>query len=201
MTARPAHLTTRDAPATVTIRGTISDPSGYPLAGITIVLFADGRDHGPPLGITTTDDVGGYRFARVHTMAGAEFRVEATDESGAHVFTRSSVTIGSGIPPEHHTIMPIAAYVQGRVYAHDGTGPAQPGGRVCVTAAGENTVQTVYVSARGRFRLGGLPSGTYTVAFEDGDLADPDARRTKVTVAAGSTTTIEDQFLNHRPAS
>jgi hypothetical protein len=196
-----AQLTTTVAPATVTIMGTISDPSGYPLAGVTIALFEAGRDGHAPLGTTTTDDVGGYRFPRVRAAAGDDYRVEATDDSGAHVFTCSSVTIGPDTSTTHHATMPVAGYIQGRVTTQDD---------VCVTAAGESTVQAVYVSVRGTFRLGGLPAGTYALAFHDSTLAfadqyynnvriddAADAHPTRVTVTAGRTTTIEDQVLSH----
>ena len=193
-----ARLTTTVASAPVTIMGTTSDPSGYPLAGMTIALFDAWREEGARLDTTTTDDVGGYRFGWVPGTTGEEYRIEATDESGAHVFTHASVTIGPGITTTHHTTMPVAGYIQGKVTTQDGTAPAQPGGHVCVTAAGENTVQTVYVSAKGAFRLGGLPSGTFTVTLDD----ETSGQSTTVTVAvtAGSTTTIDDQVLNHEPA-
>jgi hypothetical protein len=210
MTARLERLTGTVAPATVTIMGTISDPSGYPLAGITIVLFEDGRDEGTRFGTATTDDVGGYRFARVRAMAGDDYRVEATDDSGAHVSTCASFKIGPDITTMHHATMPIAGYIQGKVTTQNGTAPAQPGRHVCVTAAGETTVQAVYISVNGKFRLGGLPAGKYALAFHDSDLAFADqcysnvridddacAGSTKVTVTAGDTTTIEDQVLNH----
>ena len=92
MTAELARPTPA-APATITITGTISDPGGYPLAGITVALFEGGRDEdGMRLDTTTTDDVGGIPVRSGSTpRPGDDFRVEATDDSGAHVFTRSSL--------------------------------------------------------------------------------------------------------------
>ncbi len=149
------------------------------------------------LDTTTTDDVGGYRFARVHATAGDDYRVEARDDSGAHVFTCSTFTIGSD-GTTHHTTMPVAGYVQGTVVVQDGS-TTQPATHVCVTAAGENVVQAVNVSAKGTFRIGGLPAGKYTLLFHDDVHLDDavSAHWMSVTVAAGRTTTIEDQVLPH----
>ena len=191
MTARPEHPATTAAPATITIKGTVSDPSGYPLAGVAIVLFDDTT----PLGSTTTDDVGGYRFTRVSASAGAEHRIEATDETGAHIATSSRCTIGPGATTTHDATMAIAGYVQGTVTTQDGASPAQPATHVCVTAAVADTIHVAYVSATGRFRLGGLPAGTCTVTFEDSDRAETVAHSATVTVNAGRTTTVEDQVL------
>ena len=70
---------------------------------------------------------------------------------------------------------------------------------MCVTAAGEDVVQAVNVSAKGTFRIGGLPAGKYTLLFHDDVHRDDavSAHWMSVTVAAGRTTTIEDQVLPH----
>jgi hypothetical protein len=212
MTARLAPPTRTAAPAAITVSGTISDPGGYPLAGITVALFEGGPVEGSRLGTTTTDDSGAYRFGRVPAVVGADdYRVEATDDSGAHVFTRSSVTIGAGGLATHPLTMPLAGYVQGRVITPGGADPARPVAHVCVTAAGQHTTQAVAVSVLGRFRLGGLPPGRYALAFHDseGRYADQwydnvrvgstsQVHPTAVTVVAGETTTIHDQVLAAR---
>ena len=145
--------------ASATITGTVSDPSGYPLAGITVVLFEGGRgEEVMRLDTTTTDDIGGYRFTRVHATAGDDCRVEATDESGAHVSTCSTFAVGADATT-HHTTMSVAGQVQGTVVVQDGS-TTRPATHVCVTAAGENVVQAVNVSAKGTFRIGGLAAGS-----------------------------------------
>jgi hypothetical protein len=193
--ARPTPV----ASATTTITGTVSDPGGYPLAGITIVLFEGGRgEDGMRLDTTTTDDIGGYRFTRVHATAGDTFRVEATDDSGGHVSTCSTFTVGTAATTLH-TTMPVAGHVQGTVVIQDGA-TTRPATQVCVTAAGEDVVQAVNVSANGTFRIGGLPAGKYTLLLHDDVHLDTvSAHWLSVTVAAARTTTIEDQVLPNAP--
>ncbi len=200
MTTELARPTTPVVPATVSVAGTISDPGGYPLAGIEIALYEVGSDDGVRLDTTITDDVGGYRFARVRATAGDDYRLEARDDSGAHVFTCSTFAIGSD-PTTHHTIMPVAGYVQGKVFTQNGSTPAQPATHVSVTAAGAYVVQAVNVSAKGTFRIGGLPAGKYTLLFHDDVHLDDavSAHWMSVAVAAGRTTTIEDRVLPLSP--
>ena len=49
-----ALATTSAVPTTGTITGTISDPSGYPLAGITIQLWDNGAVEGSLVATATT---------------------------------------------------------------------------------------------------------------------------------------------------
>ncbi|KQV75117.1 hypothetical protein ASC61_08940 [Aeromicrobium sp. Root344] len=196
MTA-PVGLTTTLAPSTVAITGTISDPEGYPLAGILVALFANGRDEGVRVETATTDDIGGYRFTRIHTTVGDDYRVETTDPSGAHVFSRSIVTITSGPTTTHHRTVQVAGHIQGTVTTRDAH-RLQSGTEVCVTASGVGAVHAVNVSARGRFRIGGLPAGEYALTFHDSNPRSAAAPPVLVTVAAGRTTTIEDQVLPPR---
>jgi len=197
MTA-PVGLTTTLAATTVAITGTISDPEGYPLAGITVALFAHGRDEGTRMDTTTTDDVGGYRFARIHTKVGDDYRVEVTDLSGAHVFARSILTINSGPTTTHHQTIQVAGHIQGTVRTQDDTARLQSGTEVCVTATGQHAAHAVNVSARGRFRIGGLAAGRYAVTLHASDPRLADLPPTLVTVTAGRTTTLEDQVLPRR---
>ena len=188
MTVHPMRPTTIVALSAV-VTGTISDPSGYPLAGITVALFTEGRDEGTRLGTTMTDDVGGYRFTRRHPDVGDDYRVEATDHTGAHVSTSVAVTIDPARATPQDLTMPLAGYVQGAV-----VGREQPATDVCVTASGEHATQAAYVSANGTFRIGGLPPGEYEVTFQDDDLAAGDP--VTVSVTAGRTTTVGDQVID-----
>jgi len=144
-----------------------------------------------------TDDVGGYRFTRVPAVPGEAFRVEAMDESGAHVSTSTTFTLDAGSATQHHTTMQVAGYLQGTVTTGPGTAASEPPMRVCVTAAGQSTFQSVYVSVRGTFRIGGLPAGNYAVVFHDETPRDDEvgAHWTTVSIAAGRTMTLEDQEL------
>lgn len=188
MTVHPMRPTTNVALSPI-VTGTISDPSGYPLAGITVALFTEGRDEGTRLDTTTTDDVGGYRFTRRHPVEGDAYRIEATDPTGAHVFTRLIVTIDPARATPQDLTMPVAGYVQGTV-----SGRELPATDVCVTASGAHATQAAYVSAKGTFRIGGLPPGEYAVAFQDEELVAHEPLM--VSVTAGRTTTIEHQLID-----
>jgi len=171
------------------VTGTISDPSGYPLAGITVALFTEGRDEGTRLDTTTTDDVGGYRFTRRHPVTSDDYRIEATDHTGAHVSTSLTVTLDPDRATPQDLTMPVAGYVQGTVVSRRGLATD-----VYVTASGEHTTQSAYVTARGTFRIGGLPAGEYAVTFQDDELVAHEALM--VSVTAGRTTTVEHQLID-----
>lgn len=211
-----AIATTSAAPTTATITGTISDPSGYPLAGITIELFKDGGDEGTYIGTTTTNDAGRYRFTEVHGDAGDAFRLQGRDPSGAHVALYSEFTLKAGAATTNNVTVQLAGLVQGKVSTKNGSAAAQPGKHVLVTAYGERAVETVLVSAKGRFRVGSLPAGKYVLELHDRDdlFADQcynNVRKskegcegtksaTRITVTAGKTVTITPQVMN-RPIS
>lgn len=209
-----AAVAATSATATMdTITGTISDPSGYPLAAIKIRLFKDGADEGTLVGTTTTNSAGRYRFTGLQAEGGDAYRVEGTDPSGAHVFLYSSFDVGSGTATTHNATMKLAGFIQGKVSTKSGTAPAQPAKRAYVTAYGEYAVQSVFVSAKGTFRIGGLPAGKYALEFLDRDDAfaaqcynnvrmgsegcEGTTGATRVVVTAGKATTITPQVFSH----
>ena len=208
-----AIATTSAAATTDTITGTITDSSGYPLPGITIRLFDDGPDDGSLVDTATTNTAGRYRFTGVHAKRGATYRLEGTDPTGAHVFLYSSFVVGPGAAMTHNATMKLAGFIQGKATTKIGTAPAQPAKHAYITAYGKNTTETVNVSAKGTFRIGGLPAGTYVLELQDGDEAFADQcynnirmgsdgcevtkGATRVTVTAGKATTIAPQVFNH----
>jgi hypothetical protein len=207
-----AIATTTAAPTTVTITGTISDPGGYPLAGIKIELFKDGADEGTYVGTATTNDAGRYRFTGVQAEAGDPFWFGATDSSGAHVYAYSGFNVGSGTVTTKNRTMSIAGFIQGKVSTKDGTAAAQLGKHVYVTAYGTDTVASAHVSAKGKFRIGGLPAGSYVLELIDGDdlfaaqcynnvkMSKEGCEGTKsathIKVIAGKAVTIAPQVMN-----
>ena len=117
-----AIATTSAASTTGAVTGTISDPSGYPLAGITVRLYDDGPDDGDLVGTTTTNDAGRYRFASVRTDGDDLHRFDAKDVSGAHVFLySSSFPVAGGTTTTHNGTMQIAGLVQGKVSTQVGS--------------------------------------------------------------------------------
>ena len=203
-----ALATTSIASTSGNITGTISDPSGYPLAGITVRLWDNGPDEGSLVGTTTTDSAGRYRFANVATDGDDAYRFEAEDLAGAHLYTYSGTfVVPAGTTTTSNLTMQLAGIIQGKVSTKDGDAAALPGRNVLVEAGGRE----VKVSAKGYFRLGGLPSGTYRVDFRDTAgkfwpqcynnvlmIAFTPCPGTKVTVTAGKTTTLSPQVLDHR---
>lgn len=208
-----AIATTSATSTTGTITGTISDPSAYPLSGITVQLWDNGPDEGSLVATTTTDSAGRYRFANVATDGDDAYRFEARDTSGAHIDLYSGTfPIAAGKTTTHDGTMKVAGFIQGKVSTKDGTAAAQPAKNVVVEAEGGDTSQDVKVSAKGFFRLGKLPTGTYTVRFQDStekfsgkcynnvpmsyNGRCPGA--TTVSVTAGKTTTLKPQVLDHK---
>jgi protocatechuate 3,4-dioxygenase beta subunit len=210
-TAAIATAAAETGPGTIT--GTISDPSGYPLAGITVRLYDDGPDDGSLVGTATTTDAGRYRFSHVRTDGDDVYRFEAKDNPGGHVYSYSkSFPVAADKTTTSNLKMKIAGFIQGAVTTKDGSAPAQPGKHVYVDADGKSESGSALVSANGKFRLGGLSAGTYTLSFQDSTetfapqcysnvrMVDDNgcAGTTKVTVTAGKATTIKAQVLNHR---
>jgi hypothetical protein len=179
-------MTTTAPPAPVTINGTICDPEGYPLAGITIRLYDDG--HGSLVDTTTTDDAGHYRFTNVLNGGADRYRFEADDMTGRHVYCGSpSFVVKAGVTATHHLTMRIAGIIQGKV--------ATEGNGVIVAAEAEHWAGEATVSPNGAFRLGGLAPGTYTVTLRDlSETTGTDVLKVKVT--AGKTTTLKPQKLS-----
>ncbi len=208
-----AIATTSAAATTDTITGTITDSSGYPLPGITIRLFDDGPDEGSLVDTTTTNTAGRYRFTGVQAESGETYRLEGTDPTGAHVFLYSSFEVGPGAAMTHNATMKLAGFIQGKVTTKVGSAPAQPAKHAYLTAYGKNTTETVSVSAKGTFRIGGLPAGTYALELQDRDEAfaaqcynnirmgsegcEGTTGATRISVTAGKATTIAPQVFTH----
>jgi hypothetical protein len=188
--AHHARAATHATVGTTTITGTISDPKGYPLAGITVRLYDDGAHDGSLVDTTTTDDAGCYRFTTVLTDDTDRYRFEADDMTGNHVSNCSpAFTVMVGIIATHDLTLKVAGIIQGKVAS---------GNQVFVTAEGKRWCGEAGVASNGAFRLAGLPAGTYTVSFHDPsetfDLP-------KVKVTAGKTTTLKPQaFSSRRPS-
>lgn len=211
-----AIATAAAEPATVTVTGTVSDPSGYPLAGIKVELYKDGPDEGTYIATTTTSDAGRYRFNGVQGKAGDTYRLQGRDPSGAHVALYSEFKLQAGTVTTNNTTVQLAGFIQGQVSTKKGTAAAQPGKHVLVTAYGERAVETVLVSAKGKFRIGSLPAGTYVLQLNDRDDlfatqcydnvrmskegCEGTTSATRITVTAGKTVTIRPQVMN-RPIS
>ncbi len=113
----------------------------------------------------------------------------------------------------HNATMKLAGFIQGKVTTKVGSAPAQPAKHAYLTAYGKNTTETVSVSAKGTFRIGGLPAGTYALELQDRDEAfaaqcynnirmgsegcEGTTGATRISVTAGKATTIAPQVFTH----
>ncbi len=212
-TAIAATSAAHAAPATIRVTGTVTDRDGYPLAGVEVqVVRADHEDS--DFEPTTTDWAGRYVTPRIPVDATMKYVVGAADPTGHHQTASSKPFAATPAHKVQHLKMAAAGIIRGKVTTKDGD-VVRPARFVLVTA---NNSVSVATSSFGTFTLGGLPSGTYTLLFED---YDEDGSRpgphfasicydniprpvgncvdaTKVTVTAGKVTTINPQVLDVR---
>ncbi|KRC65884.1 hypothetical protein ASE12_14620 [Aeromicrobium sp. Root236] len=204
------------APGTGAVAGSVFDAGGYPLAGLTIKVH---DAQGEVVGTASTNDAGRFRLEGVATDGDDTYRYEAIDTTGWHVAKYSpSFVVKNGVTTTTNLSVKDAGIIQGKVYTQIGTAPLKAAKTVGVSAkmVGDEEDENlpggaVMVSAGGGFRLGGLPTGTYYVAF--GDMAEVfdetcynNVRRTQkgcvgltyVKVTAGKATTLSRQVMKYR---
>jgi hypothetical protein len=208
----PATATT-SAGTDITITGRIADPDGYPLGGVTVRLFDNGPDDGSVVATATTNEVGRFRFPKAPSSPADTYWLVADDQSGYHRSAQTQFfTAEPGQTTTRNLTMKNAGIIQGIVRTKVRDEPSRPAKHVEVWAEGTKGGNSVKVSANGRFRLGGLPTGVYTLTFEDttGEFATtcyddvlqvdwscPEGTAT-VKVTAGRVTTIDKQVLDQR---
>jgi hypothetical protein len=210
LTIVPMAPTSADT-ARIRVTGTISDRAGYPLAGVNVlVVRADHEDS--DVESTTTDGAGRFVTPRIPVDAAMEYKLVVTDRTGRHQTAYSRDFAATPANRTRNVRMAIAGIIRGKVTTKDGD-IVRPARHVLVTA---NNSISVGTSSLGAFSLGGLPTGTYTLLFEDydedgtrpgthfasicydniprpvGNCADG----TKVRVTAGKVTTINPQVLD-----
>jgi hypothetical protein len=206
-----AVITTASAaPGTGNISGAIFDSGGYPLAGVKVTAHRDDNDQ---VAATTTDSAGRYRFDGLATDGDDWYRYRATDPTGRHIAKSSpQVVVKPGATSYHSLTLAAGGIIQGKAFTRQGSGPLVPAKLFVVTAdMNEDVNASSHVSPTGSFRVGGLPSGTYAIYYDD----DPgvydstcyhNIRRTqrgcvgytRVTVTAGQTTTLKTQVITHK---
>jgi hypothetical protein len=215
-TALAATAAATTAAAKIQITGTVSDHGGYPLAGMTVqVVRADHEESN--FASTSTDWAGAFGSPKIPVDATTEYVLEVTDPTGRHLVTYSKEFTATAANRKQNVTMADAGVIRGKVTTKDGD-VVKPATRVVVTA---NNSISVATSTLGKFSLGGLPTGTYALLFED---YDEDGTRpgplfssicydniprpvgncsdaTQVKVTAGTVTTIHPQVLDHRLGS
>lgn len=211
-----AVAATTASPARIQITGTVSDHGGYPLAGMRVqVVRADHEDS--DFAATSTDWAGAFGSPRIPVDATTKYVLEVTDPTGRHQVTHSKPFAATGANRKQNVTMADAGVIRGKVSTKDGD-DISPATHILVTANNSTSVAT---STRGAFSLGGLPSGSYSLIFEDADedgtrvgplfrticydnvpltAVEPDRcdGATLVKVTAGKVTTINPQVLDHR---
>lgn len=206
------------AATTFRLTGTVSDSSGHPLVGIDVTLGSHPADEDEPrvVGRARTDSSGRYTFKAVPAASEKDYYLSATDPTRHHVETFSS-TFALTKNTTRNLTLEAAGFVQGQVSTKDGAAAAKPGSTVRVTALknDDSAFGEAKVAANGRFRIGGLPAGTYVVQLQDttstfeglcyddvpwptGSDIETCATTTPVVVRAGAATTLKPQVLDHR---
>jgi hypothetical protein len=212
------------APATIRFTGTVTETGGYPLAGVKVqVVRADHEDS--DWAVTTTDSHGRFITPKILANASMNYLLEATDPTGRHQTTYTEEFAATLANRTQNISMAKAAIIRGQVSTKDGD-IVRPATHVIVEAngtdnAGNPAGGNAFTTSSGEFSLGGLPSGTYSLAFDDNDedgtrvgprfrticydnvpLTDVEPNRcdgaTLVKVVAGTVTTIHPQVLDHR---
>lgn len=206
------------AATTHKLTGTVTDSAGYPLAGIDVTLSSHpaDEDESRVVGRARTDTSGRWTFKAAPAVSEKDYFLTVTDPTGRHVeqYTRSFALTRS---TTKDLTLATAGFVQGQVSTKDGSAAAKPGSTVRVVAisADESATGDAKVAANGRFRMTGLPAGTYEVTFFDSgrtfeglcydgvpypsgsdDEGCPDS--TPVVVKAGRTTTLKPQVLTKK---
>lgn len=205
------------AATTYKVTGTVTDADGYPLANMDVTLSSHPADEDEAKVVTTRTDSGGrYTFKAAPATTEKDYSLSAADPTGRYV-ERYAPSFALTRNTTRDLALGAAGFVQGQVSTKDGSAAARPGSTVRVIALSDDDAAfaDAKVSANGRFRLTGLPAGTYAVRFQDtshtfeglcyDDVPWPPssdsetcATTTPVVVKAGRTTTLKPQVLDHR---
>ncbi|MEO8350299.1 MAG: carboxypeptidase regulatory-like domain-containing protein [Chthoniobacteraceae bacterium] len=167
-----------------TLTGRVIDPSGRSVANALIELTdALGRDF-----LATTDRNGVYRFAG---LAPGSASIDL-DVSHLVPLNDAVVKLVSGDSNTRDFSLASGGFLQGRVLEPGGT-PAGGAELIARLVGGGDFSRTITAGFDGRFRLGGLPAGTYElVATDDGFGAGVLAQ---ILVGNNATTPVDDISL------
>jgi hypothetical protein len=149
----------------VPVSGTVRDPEGEPVAGVTITLR---NTDGDTIGTVVTGADGGYLFDTVESGTGRT--LTATPPAGTTV----SEPLTFAVPPDSEepiedqdfVVTPIpTGTASGRVTNEDGA----PQAGVLITVTGGGNSFTARTGADGTWSITDLPVGEYTVAISAPD--------------------------------
>lgn len=102
---------------------------------------------------------------KIPVDATMKYVLEVTDPTGRHQIAYSKAFAATASNRKQNVTLASAGVIRGKVTTKDGD-MVRPATHVVVTA---NNSVSVAPSSLGKFSLGGLPSGTYTLLFEDYD--------------------------------
>jgi Carboxypeptidase regulatory-like domain len=160
-------------PAVGGISGTVTDSSGNPLAGVTVVAYSL---LGTQLsGAVTTASDGTYT---VPDVLPGQYQVEFLGLSGSNLATTfyggstlstaAKVTVASGAPvPSINAQLSAAGTISGKVTAAQG-GATVGGLEVQLLDAQGNVLGLAFTNPDGTYTLTGVPAGTWYVEFVGG---------------------------------
>lgn len=180
------------------LAGRLEDPAGEPIVGVFVMVSKNrGGDEGGPStnGNQTTDEEGRFDF---DGLAPGTYTVQCGGSQGwarttgpaYGLWRRDDVEIVEGAPVELAIELEVGATLEGRV--SDAAGEPV-GGATLFLHREDGTVDTNWgrnqTDGAGRFEVGGIAQGTYTVTARTGQLVSEPTG--PVTVAAGDRRSID----------
>ena len=189
------------------IEGRMVDPQGNPEQGLCVYAYAS---NGSTAGAYCTGEDGTWSISG---LAAGSYRIGASDPAGAHatvwaggtsLATAEPLTLSDSSPVESVGDLTSAGLGAASGTVLDGGG--QPASGVCVyvdRADGTYSGVGTCTGADGRYWLGPLPEGEYTVAYYPPgstgtsthwyDGASSEATASRISISAGQTTSLSDQ--------
>jgi hypothetical protein len=151
---------------TVSLTGTVTGPTGVPLAGACVALQTN------PVPGTTTDAAGHYTFTDVQPSTTGTFVLSvspacSTDPLGADYlpYTSGPIAAAPGAVTTANVTLTLGGSISGRVL--NGNGTALYGACIVAVAVTGSANAQGQSAINGSYLLGELPAGSYALTFSD----------------------------------
>ena len=168
---RSASTTTVTIAPAPAVRGTVTGPDGAPLAGLSVLAYAE-TDGWLPTAVGTTAEDGSYTIEdlpdgayRLYFSGGSVAAGEWNGDAASRGAAAPIAVAGGGAPEPVDATLVLASSVSGTLT--DGSGAPLAGVTVLAFRPGDTWVATgsATTAADGTYRMSGLPADTYQVRF------------------------------------